>query len=176
MTEKYPIGIVYGAMHESGRWYIGSSIETLACRRFQHYAGAFSPAKSATKFMDALRETEEKDWIWGVHEEFHDVTIPDLRHIEDSYQTAFRSVEDGFNTIRAVSHGKPKGQPAGREARKKYALKRRKNPLQRQKDKAMRKAWYDKNRESILLQKKRQRLSLGKQSAVNEDSGQDIVQ
>ena len=108
-NKVYPVGVVYGAMHcPSGKWYIGSSTKGLECRRYYHYAEAHDPTKkSVPKFHQALLGSEETDWIWGVHEEFQDISRADLLRAEGSYQRAFNSVADGFNSYHEDNTGKP---------------------------------------------------------------------
>lgn len=88
-------------MHDDGRWYIGSTKETLDHRRHSHYAEATrrSPSRDPTKFHQHLAKTQESEWTWGVHEEFTDISQADLRKMEAAYQQAFDCLKDGgFNT------------------------------------------------------------------------------
>lgn len=94
-------GIVYGALHDDGRWYIGSTNGTIDYRRHQHYADAHK-GEWRTKFWDALLTSSEYAWTWGVHEEFVDITPAQLRAHEAQYQAAFNSIDAGFNTYAAA--------------------------------------------------------------------------
>lgn len=99
----YPVGIVYGAMHDSGRWYIGSTVQTLKTRMGQHYETAASGRCPDNKFFIALADTKPTEWTWGVHEVFEDITWHELHQHEDEYQVAFDSVNEGYNSVYAVS-------------------------------------------------------------------------
>lgn len=92
----------------SGKWYIGSTGRGMDCRRYHHYAEAHDPTrKSKPKFHRALLDTEEDDWIWGVHQEFQDISRADLLRIEGDYQRAFDSVANGFNSYQEDNTKKP---------------------------------------------------------------------
>lgn len=97
-------GIVYGAQHfPTGMWYIGSTTNTLLFRKHTHLAEVHNLRNAQrTKFYKALAESEETDWVWGVHEHFDCITRSDLYAVESEYQRAFNSVEAGFNVTYAA--------------------------------------------------------------------------
>lgn len=97
-------GIIYGALHcPSGMWYIGSTTNTLLYRKHTHLADVHNIRNvQRTKFHQALAESDENDWIWGVHESFTSITRADLYAVEGDYQRAFNSVDEGFNLTYAA--------------------------------------------------------------------------
>lgn len=98
-------GRIYGAMNNvTGKWYIGSTKNSLDMRRHQHYFEALKPNSKTRhlKFASALIESEEADWIWGEHEVFENISERDLRIQEGAYQEAFNSIDDGYNMVPAA--------------------------------------------------------------------------
>ena len=89
-------GLVYGAMHVSGLWYVGSTIQPFKYRVQQHLAkAAICPV---TTFHIALSETHAHDWVWVVLDSFRLITICELHHRETQYMLALDSVGSrGFN-------------------------------------------------------------------------------
>lgn len=96
-----PDGIVYGAMHKSGRWYVGSTSKPLQSRKFHHYAAATDPSRAGNLFWTALSSSNDTDWTWSVLEEVKDTTVGDLHKRETHHQHLKNSVDDGYNTIYA---------------------------------------------------------------------------
>ena len=105
----------------SGLWYIGSTTETLRCRRFRHFADAHSGKAADRKFYKALLEHDESDWEWL---ELIDIEIPEKRFlhiVEAEYQRAFDSVQNGFNTNLAANTAEEKVERARKHRRKRDA-------------------------------------------------------
>lgn len=92
--ERY--GLVYGALHVSGLWYVGSTTQTLYARRTQHLAQSTIPV---CKFHVAISETYLRDWVWVVLRD--NIPQQQLRHEESQYQLALDSVNAGFNSTYA---------------------------------------------------------------------------
>lgn len=152
-------GIVYGAMHDSGLWYIGSTRGSLQYRRHCHYAKALNPREQHSKFHQALASTGETEWTWGVHESFERINNFDLRSQEAAYQRAFDSTGDkGYNSMEATK------DPAKEKSRQKawYTANRdaqlekgRKwHAKNREENNARRSAAYYSDKENILKEKK----------------------
>lgn len=90
-----PSALVYGALHVSGLWYVGSTTSNLLTRKHQHLADAHSG--KPFKFQQALRDTYEDDWTWVELEHLSDVTRRQLRRHECDFQRALDAVQTGFN-------------------------------------------------------------------------------
>lgn len=90
-----PTALVYGALHVSGLWYVGSTTGNLLTRKYRHLADAHSGSQS--KFWQALRDTYESDWTWVELDHLSNVTRRDLERRECEFQRALQAVQKGFN-------------------------------------------------------------------------------
>lgn len=105
----------------SGLWYIGSTISSLQCRRFRHYADAHSGRALDRKFYKALLEYDDSDWDWL---ELIEIEMDEKRFlhiVEAQYQRAFDSVQNGFNTNLAANTSEEKDERQRKHRRKRDA-------------------------------------------------------
>lgn len=147
---------IYGAQHTpSGKWYIGSTMNSAKNREYDHKAQAHDIHRSTyPKFHEAIRTTDDSEWIWGVHEEIDDISKQDLLLLETEYQKAFDSVISGFNTNYACQleswwHVKSQNSAWLEDYRKARNAERRvklQDPMWKEKDKVKRRAAYERQK------------------------------
>lgn len=94
--------VIYKITHkESGKVYIGKTIQAFTFRWYQHF---FQSSKSDTKFHDSIKNSNPTEWLFEVLEMIQDCKRTDDNLVlqrEQYWINQYNSIETGFNTATA---------------------------------------------------------------------------